>query len=440
MTQGSIWKQLVLFSMPILLAHLLQQTYNAFDAIIVGRFVSNEALAAVGSSGPITMMVIAFFMGMSSGSSVLIAQFFGAKNTGELHNTVHTAILLAIIIGVALSFAGILFTPALLRLVQTPPEVLAEAVIYLRIYFGGLTGITVYNMGAAILTATGDSKRPLYFLLFASVVKIVLNLVFVIGLHMGVASVAWSTVIAQALCAVMVVALLCRQDSDIRLDLRKLRIHKHILKKILKIGLPGGIQGAIISFSNVVAQSYINRLGGAAMAGYGIGTRIDAFIIMPMQSMAIAVSTFVGQNLGGGKVKRAREGARAAIITAIGCVVIFGAIVLTFASNLLRIFTPDEQIIAYGLEFMRVFVPLYFLLCLNQVISGALRGAGDVKIPTIIGISCLVIMRQLYLFIATQISLTVTVVAFAFPVGWFLAAVFLTIYYIRRDWSGFEKK
>ena len=439
MTQGTIWKQLVLFALPLALAALLQQSYNAFDSVIVGRFVSDEALAAVGSSGPLTMMIVAFFMGMSNGSGVLIAQFFGAKNTDELKNTVHTVILLSMLIGVGLAAVGITVAPLILRLIQTPDEVLVEAVVYLRVYFVGLPGLTVYNMGAAVLTATGDSKRPLYFLMLSMVIKVSLNLLFVLVFNMGVAAVAWSTVVAQVINAVLVIRLLCRHPSIIRLNLRDLKIHKHILVRVLRLGLPGGIQGSIISFSNVIVQTYINRLGGMVMAGYGAAQRIDGFIMIPVQSLALGISTFVGQNLGAGRVKRARGGVRTALTVGVGSVLLLSAIVYTFAPSLLRIFTSSDEVIAHGLSFVRIFVPFYFLLCLVQVTSSALRGSGNVKVPTIIGISCFVVLRQVYLFVVTLFTHTVTSVAVGFPLGWFVSAVLVLIYYIRSDWSKYER-
>ena len=439
MTQGTIWKQLIRFALPLALAHLLQQSYNIFDAIMVGRFVSSQALAAVSASIPITMMTIAFFMGLSNGASVLIAQYFGARNREELRNSVHTAVLLAFLIGIVLSAIGVWMSPLMLRLVQTPEDVFVEAVVYLRIYFAGLSGITVYNMGAAILTATGDSKRPLYFLAFSMIIKLLLNLIFILGFGWGIMAIAWSTVIAQATTAVLVLRLLCQHPSEIRLDLRRLRIHKHILKGILNIGLPGGIQGIIISFSNVIVQTYINSLGGAAMAGYGTHGRLESFLFAPVAGIGLAIATFVGQNLGSGQVERAREGTRIAM--KIGLISTFAgsALVFIFARNLFYIFTTDEEVIYYGLHFMRVFVPVYFLLSFNQIMAGSLRGAGDVKVPMLLNIACFVILRQLYLFFVTQISHTATTVALGFPVGWLVAAISISIYYKRSDWSSFEK-
>ena len=438
MTRGPIFKRLVVFAVPLLLGNLLQQTYNAFDAIVVGNFVSIDALAAVGASGPLITMLVSFFMGMSNGSGVLISRFYGARNAKELRNAVHTAITLAFLIGAALSALGYALSPALLRLIRTPEEVFPDALTYLRIYFTGLIGVTVYNMGAAVLTATGDSKRPLFFLALSAALNIAMNLLFVLVFNLGVAGVAYSTIISQALCAALVIALLCRQPTVIRVDLKKLKIHGYILKEIVRLGLPGGIQGMIVSASNVGVQSYVNALGPAAIAGYGAGSRVDGYIFMPIQSMVLATSTFVGQNLGAKKVKRAREGVRVSMITSLGITVFMSALLFFFGKYVLRAFTPDVEVIAYGLEFIRIFIPCYFMLCFAQILPGAMRGAGDVKVPTLTSIGAFVVMRQIYLFLVTKVRHTVFTVALGYPITWFTAAAIIIIHYLKSDWSAFE--
>jgi len=441
MTQGIIWKQLLFFAMPLALANMLQQSYNAFDAIMVGRFVSSHALAAVGASGPLINVITMFFQGMSNGSSVLIAQYYGARNAAEIKNTVHTAMLLAFLIGIALSVFGIIVAPILLHAIKTPDEVFVEAVTYLRIYFAGISGLTVYNMGAAILTATGDSKRPLYFLAFSMVIKVILTFIFVLVYNMGIKAVAFSTVISQVINAVLIILLLSHHPSEIRLNLRQLRLNKDVLKRILGIGLPGGLQGGIVSFSNVFIQAYINLLGGSAMAGYGVVNRIDGiFMTTPHQSLAMASSTFVGQNLGSRQVKRAKEGTRIAVIMGVSTSLVLAVLVLTNSNFLLNIFSTDEAVISQGLQFMQVFVPLHFTITFAQIITGSLRGSGDVRIPTLLNVSCMVVFRQIYLFIVTRyVALTVKTVAFCMPFGWMLFAVLMFIYYRKKgDWSRFE--
>ena len=438
MTQGRIAKQIILYAIPLLLGNILQQLYNAFDAIVVGNYVSNEALAAVGASGPLINMIIAFFIGMSMGASVLISQFFGAKDDKGMHDTVHTAMLLAVIFGVVLSVVGVLASETLLRWMATPPEIMADALTYLRIFFFGMTGLTVYNMGAAVLTAIGDSRRPLYFLALSAFLNITGNLLFVNVFHMGIAGVAYSTIIAEAISAIFVVMTLCRAEGSHRLNLRDLKINAPIVKRIATIGLPGGIQQAIISCSNIMVQAYINKLGAPIVAGYSAGAKVDAFIMLPTMTMALAVTTFVGQNLGAKNVQRARQGVRVSLGLGLGITIAFSLLVLLFRTPLLRIFSPDQEILSYGAQFMGVFIPGYFLLCFTQIIPGALRGAGDVNFATVTCIVSFVVLRQIYLFVITQFSHTITSVALGYPLTWLIAAVAMILYYRKSDWRRFE--
>ncbi|MDR1060189.1 MAG: MATE family efflux transporter [Clostridiales bacterium] len=440
MTHGNILRLLISFSVPLFLGNLLQQLYNAFDAIVVGNFVGNEALAAVGSAGVLINMIIAFFMGMSTGASVLISQAYGARDGRSLRDAEHTAVLLALIMGIALSALGIAATPQLLSLMRTPPEVVPLAAEYLRIYFAGMTALTVYNMGAAILTAVGDSKRPLYFLMISTVLNIIGNLAFVNIFHMGVGGVAWSTVIAEAVTAVLVILTLCRADGEYRLYLRDLRVHSRVVRRIGRLGLPGGVQQAIISLSNIIVQSYINGMGAIVLAGYIANSKLDAFIMLPTQTLALAVSTFVGQNLGAGQVKRARRGARISLMAGLAFSVAIAVLALIFGRYLIRIFTPDPAVADRALQFMRVFVPLYFLLCFTQIIPGALRGAGDVNVATLTCIISFVPIRQAYLYAVSRLGgASIGLVALSYPATWGLAAAVLLFYYFRMtDWSKFE--
>jgi putative MATE family efflux protein len=371
---------------------------------------------------------------------VLISRHFGAKNPAEVRNTLHTAILLAIIMGVIITAVGVAFSPALLKLVQTPESVFNDAAVYLRIYFSGTVSLTIYNMGAAILMATGDTKRPLYFLMLSFVVNMAVKFVFVLHLGMGIAGVAWSTVISQTLCAALILLLLSRSATDVRLHWKQFRIHKHIFKDVLKIGLPGGIQGAVISGSNLIVQSYINRLGAVAAAGYSAGTRLDGYITVPIFSMTAAASTFTAQNLGAGNVRRARRGVLYALTAGVVGTMVLSALAVSFARQFVGIFTEDAEVLAIGVQFMWVFVPCYFLLCFSQILPGALRGAGQVKFPTFACLGCLVVMRQIYLYVVTQFHFTPVTVALGFPVTWAICAVFIGVYYARSDWGAFEKE
>jgi putative MATE family efflux protein len=439
LTEGNIWKLLVFFAVPMLLGNLLQQFYNAVDAVVVGRYVGPEALAAVGVTGPMINMIVALFMGISSGSTVIIARFFGAKEDKGIEEAVHNAMLLAVTSGIALSIAGVLLCPAMLRLMSTPADMFEGAKVYLTIYFAGLTGLTVYNMGAAVLIAVGDSKRPLYFLMLATVLNTVGDLVFVRVFKLGIAGVAYATIISQAICASLVVILLCRAKGAHRLVLKRLRFSGDVLGKIAGVGLPAGIQQSIIGASNTIVMGYVNTLGIAVSAGYAASNKLDMFIMVVMQSMALAVTTFVSQNLGAGNVARARRGVVCSLIMGVGVTACLSALALIFHTALLRIFSPDMDVIGYGWEFMRVFVPFYFLLGGTQIIPGALRGAGDVKVAVYTNVFCMVVLRQIYLFVVTRLVHNVFVVALSFPIMWFISALVTTVYYMRTDWSVFEK-
>jgi putative MATE family efflux protein len=440
MTEGNILKLIVLFAIPLFLGNLLQQLYNAFDAIIVGNYVGKEALAAVGSSGPLINVIIAFFMGMSSGASVLISQSLGARNNKALRETVHTAMLVAILLGVILGTLGVFTTPSLLRLMRTPDDIMAEAVAYLRIYFMGLPALTVYNMGAATLTAVGDAKRPLYFLALSSVLNVAGNLYFVLVLGMGVDGVAIATVIAEIVTAILALVVLMRANTEYQLYLSELKIHVPILKQIARIGLPAGIQSSIISFSNIIVQSYINRLGAVAIAGYSACTKLDAFAMLPVQTMSLAVTTFVGQNLGAGQIARARKGVKYAMLMGAVIVAVIALTAFFFGKYPMRIFTPDQEVLDAGAQFLSTFCLGYIALCFTQILPGALRGAGDVRAATIISIICFVPVRQCYLYIISQIHYSITTVALGYPLTWTLAGIIILLYYRRCYWSSFAKK
>ena len=440
MTDGGILNHMFRFSVPLLLGYLLQNLYGAFDAIVVGNYVGSNALAAVGASGQFINMIIAFFMGMSMGAGVLISQAFGAHDSRDMNGLIHTAVTLAALLGVVLSVAGIILTPGVLQLMRTPEQVVPESTIYLRVYFAGLTGLTVYNIGASILTAVGDTRRPLYFLIISTCVKITCNILTVTVFKLGIAGVAYSTLLAQVVTSTLVIIALCRAHGPHKLNLRSLRVNLSLTRRIFRIGLPGGIQTSIISASNIVVQSYINMMGAQVVAGYSATTRLDAFIMLPVQTMAMTVTTFVGQNLGAGKVKRARQGVRIAMVIGLIMTAAISAAALISGDRLLRIFSPDQEVIGYGLRFLRVFAPLYFILCFSQIIPGALRGSGDVKMAMFTCVASFVGIRQVYLFIMTKVAYTPETVALGFPMTWAIAGAILTVYYMKRDWGRFERK
>ncbi len=432
MTTGSITRHLILFALPLLAGNVFQQLYNMVDTWVVGNFVSNEAFSAVGSVGPIVNMLIGFFMGLSSGAGVVISQYYGAKMEEKVSRTVHTAIVITLIVGVAFTGIGMGLAPTLLRLMNTPPEVMPESTAYLSIYFAGIMGLLIYNMGAGILRAVGDSRRPFLFLIVSAVLNTVLDLFFVLHLHMGVRGVALATIIAQGVSAVLVLLVLMQYNSCIRMEPRKLAVHWDLLKRILKVGLPAALQMAVTAFSNIFVTGYIYHFGADCMSGWTAYTKIDQVMFLPMQSLALSATTFVGQNLGHGDADRAAAGTRRALMLAMALTVMLMCPVLIFAPQLTAFFNAKPEVVAYGTLMLRYISPLYVLCCINQIYSGALRGAGDSRAPMVFMISSFVVFRQIYLYVMSHyISNTVVPILMGYPAGWLLCSAMTLIYYRR---------
>lgn len=430
MTEGSISRHLIVFALPLLIGNVFQQLYNTVDTWVVGNYVSNEAFSAVGTVGPIINMLIGFFLGLSSGAGVVISQYYGAKKYDRVQDTVHTAILLTLIMGLVFTCIGLMITPFMLDFMKTPPDVLPESTAYLRIYFSGILGLMLYNMGSGILRAVGDSQRPFYFLVISAVLNTILDLVFVIVFKMGVSGVALATIIAQGISAVLVLITLLRSDSCIHLSVKKLKLHWDMLKKIIRVGIPAALQMAITSFSNVFVQSYINYFGTDCMAGWTAYSKIDQLILLPMQSLALASTTFVGQNLGQNQAKRAKKGADTALVMAIVSTILVMIPVILFSDQLVAFFNDKPEVIAFGSMFLTYITPFYVLCCVNQIYSGALRGAGNSRAPMIIMLCSFVVFRQIYLFIvANFVSNTILPIAMGYPAGWFVCSASTFIYY-----------
>lgn len=435
MTQGTIWKQLIYFAFPLLIGNLFQQLYNTVDSVVVGNFVSTEALAAVGSVTPIINMLVGFFSGLATGAGVVISQFFGAKNGQMLHKAVHTTLLMTVGLGVIFTFIGIFMTPLMLNLMSTPADVFDGAALYLRIYFGGVLGLMLYNMVSGILRAVGDSKRPLYFLILSSLLNVVLDLAFVLIFHWGIAGVAIATIIAQFISAFLLLVVLARSDEDYKLVLRDLKMDTEILKRIVRIGLPAGLQMAVTSFSNVFVQSYINRFGSACMAGWTSYSKIDQFVLLPMQSLSLSATTFVGQNLGAGNLSRAKKGTRVSMAISVAITAVLTVLLIAFSSQLLMLFNQDENVLYYGNIFIRYLAPFYVICCINQIFAGSLRGAGDATGPMIIMLLSFVVFRQIYLFVGSQFFDSIIFVGLGYPAGWLVCSVFMAIHYFRGRWE-----
>lgn len=430
MTTGSIPKHLITFALPLLIGNIFQQFYNMVDSWVVGNYVSDAAYAAVGSVGPIVNLLIGFFLGFSSGAGVVISQFYGAKRYDKVQETVHTAIVMTLVLGVLFTGVGSMMVPTMLRLMKMPAGAMAAATEYLTIYFAGIIGLMIYNIGAGILRAVGDSQKPFYFLVASAVTNVVLDLVFVLAFDMGVAGVAWATIIAQGVSAALVIITLLRTDTCVKVSLSRLRVHGSVLAKIVKLGIPAAIQMAVTSFSNIFVQSYINYFGESVIGGWTSYSKIDQLVLLPMQSISLASTTFVGQNLGIGNEKRARRGVTTALLMAFASTIILMIPVMIFAPSLAEFFNAGSM--AYGTLFLRYLSPFYVLCCMNQIYAGALRGSGNTTVPMIVMLSSFVFFRQAYLFVvANYISNTVLLIAMSYPAGWLVCSTVMFIYFKR---------
>ena len=433
MTQGNITKHLITFALPLLAGNIFQQLYNMVDTWVVGRYVSNEAYAAVGTIGPIINMLIGFFMGLSSGAGVVISQYYGAKRYEDVSRTVHTAMTMTFVLGILFTGIGLGMTPFMLRLMNTPQNVLPESTAYLSIYFCGIMGLMFYNIGSGILRAVGDSKRPFYFLVVCALMNTVLDLVFVPVLRMGVRGVALATILSQATSAILVIMTLLRTEECIKLQPKKIRIHWDMLKKIFRVGIPAAIQMAITAFSNIFVQSYINFFGSDCMSGWTTYAKVDQLLFLPMQSISLASTTFVGQNLGCNQVERAKKGVTRALVIAMTSTLILMVPVLIFSAQIVAFFNSKEEVVEYGSMLLRWITPFYVLCCFNQIYSGALRGAGNSKAPMIIMLSSFVAFRQVYLFIMSRLWNEIIPIAMSYPAGWLLCSTLTLIYYHKAQ-------
>ena len=430
MTEGSIIRHLLVFALPLLVGNLFQQLYNTVDTWVLGNYVGDEAYAGVGSVGPIINTLIGFFTGLSSGAGAVISQYYGAKRDDKVHDTVHTAIVMTLILGIVFTAVGWLITPFMLRMMNTPENVFDESLSYLRIYFSGMIGLMLYNIGAGILRAVGDSRRPFYFLVVSALTNTALDLLFVVAFDMGVEGVAYATILAQGISALLVMLTLMRSKSCIHLTPSHLRIHWDMLSKIVKVGIPAALQMMVTSFSNVFVQSYINFFGDDCMGGWTSYAKIDQLLFLPMQSLALASTTFVAQNLGCKQTQRARRGAFTAVMLAFGCTAVLLLPVMLLAPHLVRFFNDKPEVIEYGVMLLRYISPFYLLCCINQIYAGALRGAGNSRAPMIIMLASFVVFRQVYLYVmANYISNEIIPIAMSYPAGWLLASLLTLIYY-----------
>ena len=434
MTVGNVSLHIVRFALPLLLGNLFQQLYNTVDTWVVGNYVSNEAFTAVGAVAPVVNMLVGSFMGLASGAGVVISQYYGAGRMDKVQESVHTAISMTLILTVFFTAFGLLITPHMIGFMNLHESAVDEATTYLTIYISGLIGLMIYNMGAGILRAIGDSQRPFYFLVVCALMNTGLDLVFVLLCKMGVEGVALATIISQGVSAFLVLITLLRTNTCVKLNVKKLSLNISILKKMLFVGIPAALQMAVTAFSNVFVQSYINHfdqnsLSPDYMSGWTAYLKIDQLLFLPMQSIALATTTFVGQNLGKNQPERARQGVSRALMISMSSTAIMMIPVLIFAPHIVGFLNRKPEVIQNGTMFLRYLTPFYLLCCFNQIYASALRGAGNSKAPMFIMLSSFVLFRQLYLFCMARICNEVIPIALSYPAGWLLCSLLTGIYY-----------
>lgn len=440
MTEGSIWKKILFFSIPLILGNLFQQLYNTVDSIIVGNYIGSEALAAVGSSGSLINLLIGFCIGASAGAGVVIAQFYGAQDREGVRKAVHTTIAIAIAAGAVLTVVGIVATPIFLKAMGTPQEVFDQASIYLKVYFGGILFSVVYNMSAGILNAVGNSKRSLVYLMIAATSNIFLDLLFVVVLKMGIVGVAIATDISQLLSCIFIILFLVRSEDVYRVKLKDIRCYDNLLGKILKIGLPTGVQNIVISLSNVIVQSSVNSFGAVAMAGFAAYIKVDGFNILPVLSFSMAATTFVGQNVGAGRLDRVKKGMYVSVAMGIIYTVCTGILLLTFAPQVIGVFTQNGKVVEYGVYIMKFFCPFYWMLGILHILAGTIRGTGKTMQAMVVFLFSLCIFRVLWIWGAMSVSHKIGGVMLGYPLSWLVGLVMILIYVWKGNWMPYGMK
>lgn len=434
LTEGSIWKSMLLFALPVFLGNVFQQLYNTFDSWVVGNYLGDNALAAVSSSGSLIFMMIGFFNGVAMGAGVIIARCYGAKDYDSMRRAIHTDVAFGLTAGILLTALGVAFTPSILRWMDTPEDVLPQSISYFRYYFCGAIFTVMYNIMVGILHAVGDSRHPLYYLIFSSFVNVVLDLLFVAVFRWGVGSAAIATTISQGVSALLCFRLLLTTKEPYRVELKKIRYHWDSFKDIVRYGLPSGVQNSVIAMANLVVQTNINSFGKAAMAGCGSYSKIEGFAFLPITCFAQALSTFVGQNLGAQQYGRVKKGVRFAVICSVSMAELIGVASYLLAPQLISIFNDSPEVVAYGAAHMRTICLFYCLLALSHCIAGILRGAGKATVPMFIMLGCWCLLRVTYISIAMQRVNELHTVSMAYPITWFASSVLFIIYFYAADW------
>ena len=429
MTQGAVLPLIMWFALPLFIGNIFQQLYTTADCFVVGRFLGKESLAAIGSTSQLVLTVVNFFNGFSTGAQVLISQCFGSKNILNLRKSVHTALVSSFLISIFMTGVGLFTSPMILHLIGVPDEVFAEADAYLKIYFSGIVFLIFYNMGSGILRALGDSTRPLCFLIFSSLVNIILDLFFVVKLELGVEGVAWATVISEAVSTIPVLCSLIFTRQVYKLSIKELKIDPSLFSKMMKIGLPGAISSSITAFANTFMQKYVYIFGASCMAGWSVFSRFDQLVHLPMRSISFAATTFIAQNYGAGQKDRINKGIKVSFIVSVLMIFVLSVLLFIFSKPLTRLFISDIESVEYGNLFMKRAAPFYIFCVTCMLHSQILRGLGDSIIPTVLSFSGFVVLRQTILFIGTKISSSFWIVSTAYPVIWIFTAVAMSIYF-----------
>lgn len=440
MTEGPIWKKIIFFAMPMFLGNLFQQLYNTADSLIVGNFLGSNALAAVSSSGNLIFLMVGFFNGIAMGAGVVIARFFGARDIENMQKAIHTTIAFGLVASIILTIVGMILAPQILILMDTPANVLPESITYFRIYFAGSIGLVMYNIFVGILQAIGDSKHPLNYLIISSVINIILDIVLITFFHMGVGAAAFATIISQFISATLCLIRLLRSKEEYRVSLKKIGFDKGMLKMIIRYGLPSGLQNSIIAIANVVVQSNINAFGEMAMAGCGAYSKIEGFAFLPITSFTMALTTFVGQNLGARQYERARKGAKFGMLCSMGIAEFIGIVMFISAPILIAAFNNDPEVVNFGTDRARTSALFFFLLAYSHCISAILRGAGKSMVPMVVMLIFWCVVRVTFLIVLAPIVNSIDIVYWVYPLTWSLSSIAFFIYYKKADWlHGFEK-
>ena len=435
MTEGPIYRQILLFSLPLILGNLFQQLYNMVDSIVVGNFIGGNALAAVGTGAPIINLLIGLFMGLTAGAGVVISQYFGAEDDEKVSQTVHTAAAFTLIFGVLLSIFGFFMVDHILRWIHTPDEIFAQASLYLRVFFSGILFMAVYNTGASILRAAGDSQTPLFYLGITCFLNIILDIGCIVVLKMGVEGVAIATILSQGISAVLVVRKLMHSSQSYRLILKEIRLHPARLKQILIVGIPTGLQQVVISMSNVIVQGYVNSFGAAAIAGWSAYSKLDGILFLPVMSFGLTITTFAGQNIGAGKLDRVRQGVRACLIMSCTFSILSTIPIYILGDHILSVFCKEPDVLQYGVYMLRGMIPFYFLLAFVQVFSGIISGSGHSFATMLLMVSNMCGLRIVILWVLAPHATNATFIFLSYILSWLSCAICLGIYYYSGRWK-----